>query len=597
MPTNSDIIVNLKLDDSQYEKGMKSAGKTTSKFEKGTTTAFKAIGAVGTAVFATQLVGAVGEFLGSVSDTAVKLEGVEKSFKKLDKVNLDSLREATNNTVSDLELMQRTMSASQLGLEVSKLGDLFAFARQRAQETGQEVGYLVDSIVTGIGRKSPLILDNLGISAVALKEALNGASLEASSVADITEAVGKIASESMKNAADLTDTYGTKVEQLQTIITNFKSDLARGLFENDESKQLLEELIKTINENKGAILQFMNDWIKGAIKLAKYLAEVAGFWAEIFTSKNKTAIQDQIGVVSELNDKLNQQKRLLSDLEKGTALANNEAEIINAKNAVAETNKEYLYQQGLLNNLVNLKKAESKLEEAKKIKGGAVAQTVSITSNAAQDIAKAQKESIIKGSNISDEAFEMRKNVLAYEEKIQQEIKAKDDHKYALWLDKYNKEIEQIALDKKLAEQRNQMILSTATASINAVNSIVGIIGNESLNAFGKLTGAIGAGSGLLDMFMPGVGSLVGAGASLLGGLFGKKEEESASSSIASVSSSELASATTRPSATITRTGAENYYDYSKVIIEGNVVGDEQVFSDFVAKITGYQAKAAGGGL
>ena len=49
------------------------------------------------------------------------------------------------------------------------LGSYLAFATKRAEETGQSVDYLVDSIIMGIGRKSPMILDNLGISIVDIR--------------------------------------------------------------------------------------------------------------------------------------------------------------------------------------------------------------------------------------------------------------------------------------------------------------------------------------------------------------------------------------------------------------------------------------------
>ena len=50
-----------------------------------------------------------------------------------------------------------------MGIDIQKLPDLLKFASIRAMETGQSVDYMVSSIVTGLGRKSPLILDNLGL--------------------------------------------------------------------------------------------------------------------------------------------------------------------------------------------------------------------------------------------------------------------------------------------------------------------------------------------------------------------------------------------------------------------------------------------------
>ena len=111
-------------------------------------------------------------FAFEIAKLAGEAEGVKAAFDKLPNSTalMIQLKEATAGTVSELELMKRTVQATNFGIELEALPKLLEFAAIRAQQTGQSVDYLVDSIVTGIGRKSPLILDNLGISAVALKE-------------------------------------------------------------------------------------------------------------------------------------------------------------------------------------------------------------------------------------------------------------------------------------------------------------------------------------------------------------------------------------------------------------------------------------------
>lgn len=76
---------------------------------------------------------------------------------------MKQLQESTKGTVSQIELMRNATQAKFLGIDLKNLPTLFEFARRRARDTGQDVEYLVNSIVTGIGRKSPLILDNLGL--------------------------------------------------------------------------------------------------------------------------------------------------------------------------------------------------------------------------------------------------------------------------------------------------------------------------------------------------------------------------------------------------------------------------------------------------
>lgn len=159
-------------------------------------------------------------------------EGVGRAFERAFPNSftiLQNLRQATKGTVTDFELMQRTLQATNLGLSVEQLPELFEFAAVRAQQTGESVDYLVDSIVRGIGRKSPLILDNLGISAVRLKEKFNGAALASQSVADVTKAVGEIAKEEMEKMGGAVDTSAQKVDRMNVAWTQFRTNLSKRL--------------------------------------------------------------------------------------------------------------------------------------------------------------------------------------------------------------------------------------------------------------------------------------------------------------------------------------------------------------------------------
>lgn len=192
----SKITVKIGADTYELTKGLDKAKKETSKF--GDTV--KKIGGLIAGAFA---VSTVINFAKESTKLAGEDEGIRTAYLKLDGTKLDDLRKSVQGTVSDMELMRNTVVAATLGLEASRMPELFAFAAKRANETGESVQFLVDSIVKGIGRKSPLILDNLGISAIALKEALGGVSMEAASVADVTDAVAKIARQATGDITDL----------------------------------------------------------------------------------------------------------------------------------------------------------------------------------------------------------------------------------------------------------------------------------------------------------------------------------------------------------------------------------------------------------
>jgi hypothetical protein len=176
---------------------------------------------------------------------AGRVEGVENAFKRAfpdGVLILNDLRQATKGTVTDFILMQRTLQATNLGVAVEKLPVLFEFAAARAQQTGESVDYLVDSIVRGIGRKSLLILDNLGLSAVRLKEQFNGASLASQSVADVTKAVGAIAQEELTKMGGFAENAAVKVDRLAVSWENLKLQASK--FFQD-----------------GALVDYFNRWV------------------------------------------------------------------------------------------------------------------------------------------------------------------------------------------------------------------------------------------------------------------------------------------------------------------------------------------------
>jgi hypothetical protein len=131
---------------------------------------------------------------------SVQSEGIRMAFERLNRPDLlDNLREATHGTVNDLQLMQAAVKFEDFKLPLDELGTMLAFAQQKAKDTGQSVDYLMDSIVTGLGRQSTMILDNLGLSQTEVKE-------RTKETGDMTVAVGQIIREQMQAAGDYVET-------------------------------------------------------------------------------------------------------------------------------------------------------------------------------------------------------------------------------------------------------------------------------------------------------------------------------------------------------------------------------------------------------
>lgn len=116
-------------------------------------------------------IGQMKQFAAESMDLATSADGVLHAFDQLGREDLlPGLRKATKGTVSDLQLMTSLLQARDFRIPLDEMGKFLAFAQLKAQQTGQSVDYMVNSIVTGLGRQSLMILDNLGLSASEIRE-------------------------------------------------------------------------------------------------------------------------------------------------------------------------------------------------------------------------------------------------------------------------------------------------------------------------------------------------------------------------------------------------------------------------------------------
>lgn len=202
----------------------------------------------------TKAAGAVAK-LGSEMADAVK-EGVElakqgesvrMAFERLNKPGLlNQLKEATHGTVTNLELMKAAVKFDDFKLPLKELGTMLAFAQKKAKDTGQSVDYMVDSIVTGLGRKSLMILDNLGLSAAEVKEKMK-------ETGDMTTAVGAIIREQMSKAGDYVETAADRAARSTAETKDKLEELGR------TAMPVAEEWAQAWNDIKMGGLEVLND--------------------------------------------------------------------------------------------------------------------------------------------------------------------------------------------------------------------------------------------------------------------------------------------------------------------------------------------------
>ncbi len=284
------LFVKLGVDSKELKSGFNKAEQETRGFSKAIT---KIGGLVAGAFSVAKLV----EFGKEAHRLAGEMQGVQEAFERLDQPGLlDDLREGTRGTVSDLELMKAAVRADNFKVPLEKLGTFFEFATKRAAQTGESVDYLVNSIINGIGRKSTLVLDNLGISASELQE-------EMKKVGDFGKAAGNIIQRELGKAGDVTLTSTQRTEQLKAAWQNFLTYLGKdGLPIIDKFKTGLTNLLTLATTNINRETGRMADELEKS-----FANSLSGMEKEAAKSKIRDEIQKQNEALENLRKEYDKQ--------------------------------------------------------------------------------------------------------------------------------------------------------------------------------------------------------------------------------------------------------------------------------------------------
>lgn len=115
----------------------------------------------------------------SLAASAAPVAGLQKGFEALtgsmeggSAAMLAALQDASGGLITNTDLMQSFNQAAALVSTdfAERLPNAMDYLSKVSAATGQDMGFMLDSLVKGVGRLSPMILDNLGIQ-VSLTEA------------------------------------------------------------------------------------------------------------------------------------------------------------------------------------------------------------------------------------------------------------------------------------------------------------------------------------------------------------------------------------------------------------------------------------------
>jgi len=272
--SRTDIDFKIGADLKQFRGAMGNIDHSLRKLSGG----FGALGGVIGASFAIDI---IQQFAAESIELASKMEGVEAAFNRLNDPNLlDNLRKATAGTVDDLKLMQTAVKAENFRIPMDTLAKGLEFAQRRAQATGESVDYMVDSFVTGLGRESVKILDNLGISTIELQA-------KTKELGSMAAAVGAIMDEEFEKVGERVTTTSMKVDQQRASVTNLKTEIGEKLL------PVYSAFLDQTNKGLTKINFILDDKEKGYKRLfvaAKSYFDITKFGLDLVTNPLKALL-------------------------------------------------------------------------------------------------------------------------------------------------------------------------------------------------------------------------------------------------------------------------------------------------------------------
>ncbi len=164
-----------------------------------------------------------------------KLNSMKASFDSLSRGAMDSqkaledLKNATNNTMSEFDLLQQANNALVLGVAKTseEMSEMFDIAQRLGRALGRDTRSSVESLITGIGRQSRLMLDNIGII-VKTKDAYALYAQELNKTVDsLTESEQKQAflNATLDSARQKVNLVGEETRNAQSVFEEFTASL------------------------------------------------------------------------------------------------------------------------------------------------------------------------------------------------------------------------------------------------------------------------------------------------------------------------------------------------------------------------------------
>jgi len=336
-----DLIAKLVLDSSGFNSGINEASKSAGGFSSGIG---KAVGGVvdfgknmlkvGTIAAGAMTAGGVA--LASFAEQGAKLENIETSFNAIAEASgksgdaiLASFKDMTGGMITNTDAMKSYNMAAQLVSDdfANTLPNSMNYLTKVSAATGQDLDYLMDSYVRGIGRLSPMILDNLGIQVDLTQAYQDYADANGLVAGELTKTEQQMALNAqvqkklMENTAelpDITDTAAGSIASLKASMTDIKDEIMKSLGSAfaplfsvlaDLAKDVLPKLLEGLQPIIESFGNFMTllaggDFEGAGEEMGTLLATITGKISEMLPGIIEAGIQIVSGLIMGISQSL-----------------------------------------------------------------------------------------------------------------------------------------------------------------------------------------------------------------------------------------------------------------------------------------------------
>ena len=265
---------------------------------------------------------AFGFAIDSVS-AAGKLEGVSAGFDNLSKQAgfssnaFKKFDNALDGTVSKLDVMKQANNAMLLGIVDSEeqMSEMFDIAQRLAKGLGQDATFGIESMITGLGRQSKLMLDNLGIMVDVNKANENYAETLGKQAKNLTDSERKQAfiNEALRQGKNLVKGMGDevlttadKINKMTATFDNLQATFGEAVVETgivdyfsdlaDQSAFIINSFLKqdeTLNDSTEQYVRFGKEIEDTQLKINELVSEqINSSDTNVKTAEEAKAIAD-----------------------------------------------------------------------------------------------------------------------------------------------------------------------------------------------------------------------------------------------------------------------------------------------------------------